>query len=51
MLQSRGENQKLRTSGQVGYITPAVFGVPNPSERATKSALAFKIRSPAQVGR
>ena len=37
-----GQIQKWRTSGQIGYITPAVLGVPNASERGTKSAVAHK---------
>ena len=32
-LQSRGQNQKWPTSGQIGYLTPAVSGIPTASER------------------
>ena len=42
-LQSGGQNQKWPTSGQVGYITPAMCGrVPKASERGSKSELAHK---------
>ena len=27
MLQSRGQNQQWPTSGRIGYITPAVWGI------------------------
>ena len=30
------------TSGQIGYITPVVLGVPNASERGVNSTLAHK---------
>ena len=35
MLQSGGHNQKWPTSGWVGYINPAVLGVPYASKRGT----------------
>ena len=35
-LQSEGENQKWPTSGQNGYVTPAVSGIPTTSERGGK---------------
>ena len=41
-LQSGEQNQKWPTSVVSGYITPAVWGVPNASERATKSEVAHK---------
>ena len=41
-LQSGGQNQKSPRNGQGGYITPAAWGVPNASERGTKSKLAHK---------
>ena len=44
-LQSGGQNQKWPTSGQGGYITPAVWGVPTASERADR------IRIGPQVGK
>ena len=31
-----GQNQKWRTSGQNGYVTPAVSGIPSASERGDK---------------
>ena len=40
--QSRGQNQQWPASGQRGYITPAIRGVANASERGTKSAMAHK---------
>ena len=43
-LQSGGYNQKWPTSGQIGYLTPAVLGIPTASERGDK------IRSGPQVG-
>ena len=36
-LQSKGQNQKWRTSGQRGYITPAASEVPTASEQGAKS--------------
>ena len=41
-LQSGGQNQKWPTSGQSGYLTPAVSGIPTASERGAKSAVAHK---------
>ena len=36
-FQSEGQNQKWCTCGRMGYITPAVWGVPNASKCETKS--------------
>ena len=44
-LQSGGQNQKWPTSGQIGYLTPAVSRSPTASERGDK------IRSGPQVGK
>ena len=41
-LQSGGQNQKWPTSGQNGYVTPTVSGIPIASERGAKSDLAHK---------
>ena len=41
-LQSGGQNQKWPTSGQSGYLTPAVSGIPTAAERGTKSEVAHK---------
>ena len=41
-LQSGGENQTWPTSGQSGYITPAVSGIPTVAERGGKSEVAHK---------
>ena len=41
-LQSGGENQKWPTSGQIGYLTPAVSGSPTAAERGAKSEVAHK---------
>ena len=41
-LQSGGQNQKWPTSGQNGYLTPAVSGIPTASERGSKSEVAHK---------
>ena len=41
-LQSGGQNQKWPTSGQIGYLTPAVSGIPVASERGAKSEVAHK---------
>ena len=41
-LQSAGQNQKWPTSGQIGYLTPAVSGSPTASERGAKSEVAHK---------
>ena len=42
LLQSGGQNQKWPTSGQGGYLTPAVSGIPTASERGAKSEVAHK---------
>ena len=42
------QNQKWPTSGQIGYLTPAVSGSPTASERGAKSEVAHK--SPAVSG-
>ena len=41
-LQSGGQNQKWPTSGQIGYLTPAVSGIPTAAERGAKSEVAHK---------
>ena len=41
-LQSGGQNQKWPTSGQSGYLTPAVSGIPAAAERGAKSEVAQK---------
>ena len=41
-LQSGGQNQKWPTSGQIGYLTPAVSGSPGAAERGAKSEVAHK---------
>ena len=41
-LRSGGQNQKWPTSGQSGYLTPAVSGIPTASERGAKSEVAHK---------
>ena len=30
------------TSGQIGYITPSICGIPTASEEGTKSEVAYK---------
>ena len=42
LLQSGGQNQKWPTSGQSGYLTPTVSGIPTASERGAKSEVAHK---------
>ena len=53
-LQSRGQNQKWPTSGQIGYLTPAVPVVPAASERGAKSEVAHKwanwLPHPCRIG-
>ena len=53
-LQSRGQNQKWPTRGQIGYLTPAVSGIPAASERGAKSELAHKwakwLPHPCRIG-
>ena len=39
-LQSRGQNQKWPTSGQGGFVTPAVSEIPSASERGANSEVA-----------
>ena len=41
-LQSWWENWKWPTNGQIGYIGPAIWGVPNASHRGTKSKVVDK---------
>ena len=41
-LQSGGQNQKWPTSGQSGYLSPAVSGIPSASERGAKSEVTHK---------
>ena len=53
-LQSGGQNQKWPTSGQSGYLTPAVSGSPTASERGAKSEVAHKwakwLPHPCRIG-
>ena len=53
-LQSGGQNQKWPTSGQSGYLTPAVSGIPASSERGAKSEVAHKwakwLPHPCRIG-
>ena len=53
-LQSGGQNQKWPTSGQSGYLTPAVSGIPTASKRGTKSEVAQKwakwLPHPCRIG-
>ena len=53
-LQSGGQNQKWPTSGQNGYVTPAVSGIPTASEQGAKSEVAHKwakwLRHPCRIG-
>ena len=53
-LQSGKQNQKWPTSGQSGYLTPAVWGIPNASERGAKSEVAHKwakwLPQPCRIG-
>ena len=53
-LESGGQNQKWPTSGQIGYLTPAVSGIPTAAERGAKSEVAHKwanwLPHPCRVG-
>ena len=53
-LHNGGQNQKWPTSGQIGYLTPAVSGIPTASERGTKSEVAHKwanwLPHPCRIG-
>ena len=53
-LQSGGQNQKWPTSGQNGYLTHAVSGIPNASKREAKSEVADKwakwLPHPCRIG-
>ena len=53
-LQSGGQNQKWPTSGRIGYLTPAVSGIPTASERGIKSEAAHKwamwLPHPCRIG-
>ena len=54
LLQSGGQNQKWPTSGQSGYLTPAVSGIPTAAERGAKSEVAHKwakwLPHPCRIG-
>ena len=54
-LQSGGQNQKWPTSGETGYLTPAVSGIPTASERGAKSEVAHKwanwLPHPCRIGK
>ena len=53
-LQSGGQNQKWPTSGQSGYLTPAVSGSPTTAERGAKSEVAHQwskwLPHPCRIG-
>ena len=53
-LQSGGQNQKWPTSGQIGYLTPAVSGSRTAAERGPKSEVAHKwanwLPHPCRIG-
>ena len=53
-LQSGGQNQKWPTSGQSGYLTHAVSGIPTASKRGAKSEVAHLwakwLRHPCHLG-
>ena len=53
-LQSGGQNQKWPTSGQSGYLTAAVSGIPTASKRGAKSEVAHKwanwVPHPCRIG-
>ena len=53
-LQSWGQSQKWPTSGQIGYLTPAVSGIPTAAERGAKSEVAHKwanwLPDPCRIG-
>ena len=53
-LQSGGQNQKWPTSGQIGYLSPAVSGIPAAGERGAKSEVAHKwanwLPHPCRIG-
>ena len=50
MLRSGGQNQTCPTCGRIGYITPAVWGVPNASEPGTKPEGALMCADPCHLG-
>ena len=53
-LQRGRPNQKWPTSGQIGYLTPAVSGIPAASERGAESEVAHKwanwLPHPCRIG-
>ena len=53
-LQSGGQNQMWPKSGQDGYLTPAVSGIPTAPERGAKSEVAHKwakwLPHPCRIG-
>ena len=53
-LQTGGQNQKWPKSGQSGYVTPAVLGIPTAAERGAKSEVAHLwakwLRHPCRLG-
>ena len=42
MLQTREQNQKWPTSGQIGYVTPTVWGAPIAPKQGTKLDMAHE---------
>ena len=52
--QSGGQNQKWPTSGQSGYLTPAVSGIPTAAERGDKIRIGHKwakwLPHPCRIG-
>ena len=53
-LQSGGQNQKWPTSGQIGYLTPAISGIPTAAEREAQSEVVHKwanwLPHPCRIG-
>ena len=53
-LQSGGQNQTWPTSGQSGYVTPAISAIPTAAERGAKSEVAHLwakwLRYPCRLG-
>ena len=53
-LQGGGQNQKWPTSGQGGYITPAVWGVPTPFQRGAEFEVSHRwerwLHNPYRLG-
>ena len=54
MLHGGQKQHKWPTSGRIGYMTPAIWGIPKPSQQGTTSTMAHKwadwLHNPCHLG-